>query len=384
MKKTRGFGLLGVIIIIVITALVSSIATGVIMLNNTSYNIKGESINLSKDGDLQDFIEVYETLVAKYYDEIDKKAMLEAAEDGMLNYLGDKYTTYLEDSEYQDILDELAGTYDGIGITIENNKVVNVTLNTPAYKAGILANDIITKVNDTIVENMSGNSIGNLIKNEKTKIVNLEVNRNGEILNFSISKETLPTITYRKIENTTIGYIFIKNFSKNLSDQVRDALKELENAGISSLILDVRDNTGGFLTAAEETASLFLEEGKTIYSLKSNNTKYTYKDKTKEKRTYPIVTLINNNSASAAEILAAALKESYNATLVGAKSYGKGKVQQVVGLNNGDSVKVSTAEWLTPTGNCIEGIGIEPNYNIVYTKTNNSDTQLDYAIELLK
>lgn len=386
MRKTKGFGLIGTIIIMIITALVSSIATGVIMLNNRSTNITGTNINLSDDKDLQEFIEVYETLLSKYYDEIDREGMLNAAEEGMLEFLGDKYTTYLEDSEYQDILDELSGTYNGIGVTIEGNKVISVTTLSPAEKAGIKATDIILKINGVDVTNMASEAIGSLIKNTDTKIIYMEINRNNEILNFTITKEDLiyPSISYQVLDNTSIGYIYIKTFSQNLGTQVSNALKELETRGITSLIIDVRDNAGGYLSAAEETSSLFLEKGKKIYSLKTTNSKYTYSDETKEKRDYPIVVLINKNSASASEILAAALKESYNATLVGTKSYGKGKVQQVISLNSGDSVKVSTAEWLTPTGNCIEGIGLLPDYNIMYADTEIYDSQLNKAIELLQ
>lgn len=386
MKKTKGFGLIGIIIIMIITALVSSIATGVIMLNNPGFGINGTKLDLLKDDALQDFIEVYETILSKYYDEVDKKGMLEAAEKGMLDFLGDKYTTYLEDEEYQNILDELSGIYNGIGVTIEGTKIINITPLSPAEKSGLIAGDSITKINGVDVTGMNSEQIGKIIKGANVKIVNLEVNRNNELLNFSIKKEDLvnPTISYQVLENTSIGYIYIKTFSQNLSSQVSDALKDLEKNGITSLIIDVRDNAGGYLSAAEETASLFLEEDKIIYSLKTTNSKYTYSDETKEKRTYPIAVLINNGSASASEILAAALKESYNALLVGTKSYGKGKVQQVVSLNNGDSVKVSTAEWLTPTGNCIEGIGLSPDYNIMYSTVEAYDSQLNKAIELLQ
>jgi len=275
MKKTNGFGLFGVIVIIIITALVSSIATGVIMLNNSSINTLGETIDLTKDEDLQEFIQVYETILSKYYDEIDKKAMLEAAEEGMLDFLGDKYTTYLEDSEYEEIINELSGTYNGIGVAIKGNSIVNVTPSSPAEKAGILANDTLIKVNDIDVQNMNSEEIVALIKNNETKIVNLEISRNGDSLHFSITKEDLEnvTVSYQKLENTNIGYISLQNFSENLDSQVSKALTDLESQGINSLIIDVRDNVGGYLSAAEDTASLFLSEGKNIYSLQTSDNK---------------------------------------------------------------------------------------------------------------
>ena len=388
MKKAKGFGLVEIIIIIVVTALVTSVTTGVIMLNNTSIEVDGNIVNVEKDKDLQEFVSVYKTILDKYYDNnIDKKGMLNAAEEAMLDFLGDKYTTYLNDKEYQDIIDELSGTYNGIGIYIKLNVVEDVISSSPAEKSGIQKGDIITKINGVDVTNDDGSLIKDLIKKDEDKSISLEINRNGEVLNFYVNKEKLvnPSISSKVIEDTNIGYLDINKFSENLKDQVSSALTNLEREGINSLIIDVRDNAGGYLTAAEDVASLFLENGKVIYSLEANGNKATYSDKTSEKREYPIVVLINGGSASASEILAAALKDSYiNATLVGTRSYGKGKVQQVVSLSNGDSVKYTSAKWLTPLGTCIDGIGISPDYNVLLDKEDTNDIQLSKAIELLK
>ncbi len=382
MIKSKGFGLVTVIVIMIITSVVSGITTGVIMLNNNDIKIS----NLSDDKELQEFIEVYEVLLSKYYDDIDKKAMLEAAEDGMMNFLGDKYTTYLQGSEYQEILDELSATYEGIGIEIENNIIKGFAEGSPAEKSGLLIGDIINKVNNINIEDMSSEQISLLIKNDASDYIDLEILRNGVTLPFKIKKTKLTNkvVSYKIIDNSNIGYLFIKNFSENLDDQVNDSLKELEAKGINSLIIDLRGNAGGYLQAAEKTASLFLEEGKVIYSLKNSNGEVIHKDKTKEKRNYPIVILIDNNTASAAEILASALKDSYNAILVGSKSFGKGKVQEVVKLENGDSVKTTSAKWYTPAGICIDGVGISPDYNVIYINDGNYlDTQLEKAINIL-
>lgn len=380
MKKTKGFGLAAIIIIIIVTALISCIATGVIMLNSSANIKENNTNNVIEDKELLEFIEVYETLVSKYYADIDKKGMLDAAEEGMLDFLGDKYTTFLEDSEYNDILNELSATYNGIGITIENNKIINVTESSPAEKAGLQKDDLIIKVNDTDVTTSSGNTIGNMIRNAEKKIT-LLINRNNEVITFDIEKTDLVNVAidYKVIENTKIGYIQIKKFSENLDKQVSKALKKLEEEHISSLIIDVRDNVGGYLSAAEETASLFLKNGKVIYSLETNNTTMKYKDDTKESRDYKIVVLINSGSASASEILAAALKDSYGATLVGIKSYGKGKVQQIIG----SSAKYTFAKWLTPDGECIDGIGITPDYVVANNLYDPTDYQIEKAIELL-
>lgn len=381
MKKTKGFGLFEIIIIIVITALVSSITTGVIVLNS-SVEIDNETAkNIIEDEELMDFINVYETVVSKYYDEIDKEGMLKAAEEGMLNFLGDKYTTYLDDTEYSSIISELASTYNGIGITINNNQIVDITKDSPAEKAGLEVNDLILKINGDVVQEMSSEEIGQIIKNSDSQI-QLEIIRNGLELVYSVEKTELINVSvdYEVISDSSIGYLHISKFSENLAEQVNSALEDLEKEGIKSLIIDVRDNVGGYLSAAEKTASLFLSYGKVIYSLQTSSNTVVYKDTTKEKREYPIIVLINNGSASAAEILASALKESYGATLVGATTYGKGKVQQIIG----DSAKYTFAKWLTPNGTCIDGIGISPDYTVSNYSSTSVDNQLNKAIELLK
>lgn len=381
MKKTKGFGLFEIIIIIVITALVSSITTGVIVLNS-SVEIDNETAkNIIEDEELMDFINVYETVVSKYYDEIDKEGMLKAAEEGMLNFLGDKYTTYLDDTEYSSIISELASTYNGIGITINNNQIVDITKDSPAEKAGLEVNDLILKINGDVVQEMSSEEIGQIIKNSDSQI-QLEIIRNGLELVYSVEKTELinVSVNYEVISDSSIGYLRISKFSENLAEQVNLALEDLEKEGIKSLIIDVRDNVGGYLSAAEKTASLFLSYGKVIYSLQTSSNTVVYKDTTKEKREYPIIVLINNGSASAAEILASALKESYGATLVGATTYGKGKVQQIIG----DSAKYTFAKWLTPNGTCIDGIGISPDYTVSNYSSTSVDNQLNKAIELLK
>lgn len=383
MQKTKGFGIVSVIIIIIITSIVSGITTGVIMLNSGS-SIKNQD-EILKDENVIEFLGVYKTLLSKYYDDIDTKGMLNAAEEGMLNFLGDKYTTYLDNSDYQDLIDDLAGTYEGIGIAIIGNVITKVIEDSPASKAGLMAGDIIIKLNGIDVTSLNGQTLSTLMDKDKSKDVSLEVKRNEEILTFKMAKDKVINIStsYNVIEGTTIGYLALTKFSENLGMQAEKALKDLESQGITSLIIDVRDDVGGYLQAAEDVASLFLEEGKTIYSLESNVAHQDIKDETKEHRNYPIIILINGNTASASEILTAALKDNQIATTLGTKSYGKGKVQQVAELPSGDSMKYTSAKWLTPKGNCIDGIGIMPDYEVENTDIN-VDEQLNTAISLLK
>lgn len=395
-KKTnkinkKGFGLLETIIIIVATSIVSAISTGIILYNTYSEKTSVSYSNLTSDKDLQEFLKVYDSVTKEYYEGIDKKSMLEAAMSAMMDYLGDSYTTYMDENETDALSQSLNGTYKGIGISFKDKTVLNVYNDTPAKKAGIQVGDIIKKINDISCEDMSDNDIASTIK-KQDKDVKITIDRKGNIKEYklTLNQLNLPSINY-EIKEGKIGYLYISAFSSTLSQQVKSAVEEMENQKITSLIIDVRDNAGGYLKSAQDVASMFIEKGKKIYSLQYGAKIEPYTDETDEKRTYPIAVLINKNSASASEILAGALKESYGAKLVGTNSFGKGKVQQTQKLSDGSMVKYTTAKWLTPGGNCIDGVGLKPDIEIdleyIYEGeeiVDYKDTQLLKAIEILK
>ena len=392
MKNNKGFNLLTVIIIICCTSIISAITVGVIV--NNGYK-SAKAINykeLSSDPALMDFLDAYNNITNNYYEDIDKQKMLDKAVDAMLKYLDESYTTYLNDAEKEALEKKLSGTYKGIGIEISNNEIVSILKNTPAEKAGLKAKDKIIKVNGTDVSEQSGNYIATLIQVSGDQTIEIVVDRDGKELTFFVKSETIRSkdIIYKMLENN-VGYIGMTVFSKTLHAQVEDALKELEEQGMNRLIIDLRGNTGGYLEAAEEIAKMFLEKGKLVYSLEDKNSKNNYYDDTITKRTYPIVVLLNGNSASASEILAAALKDSYGAVIVGEKSFGKGKVQQTYNMSDGSMAKYTSAKWLRPNGTCIDGIGITPDYPVeLYVEydeegkvTEIKDTQLEKAIEVI-
>lgn len=391
MKKVKGFGLLETIIIILVTAMASSIATGIILYNNYKDNTGITYNEMVKDEALKEFLDVYNSLSTEYYEEVDKKALLESAIDAMTKHLDDKYTTYLTEEERVLLEEQLKGEYTGIGVLIEGNVIQQVFDNSPALKSGVKVGDIILKVNGEEVKDKDATYITTAIKknNDKATIVFLRENKEIE-LTIEFQKLDVPAINYEVLEGN-IGYIYVSNFSNTLTKQVKEALTKLEEQNIESLIIDVRDNSGGYLSAAYDLASVFIEKGKVIYSLADSKNKVSYEDKTEEHKTYPIIVLVNENSASASEILAAALKESYNAELVGKTTYGKGKVQQTKQLSNGSMVKYTSAKWYTPNNACIDGIGIMPDYEIdlAITYGDNQeiiavkDTQLLKAQELL-
>ena len=251
-----------------------------------------------------------------------------------------------------------------------------------AKESGLMIGDIVIKVEGK--EITSTDEINKIVEDTKegTKL-NITVKRNEEILSFDVEnkKILIPAIAYVLMENN-IGYLKMEQFSNTLSEQVDFALKDMEQNGMKSLIIDLRDNTGGYLKEAKDIASMFLEKGKTIYSLEEKNGNTVFKDETNEKRDYKIVILMNESSASASEVLIAALKESYGAITVGTRSYGKGKVQQTRNLEDGSMVKYTSAKWLTPNGECIDGFGIKPDYEIEKEMNSSFDEQLEKAIEL--
>ena len=393
-RKNTSFKFSTIIIIMIITALVSGITAGVIVY--TSYN-KSTGINynnVNNDAALKQFLEVYSSVTEDYYEDINKTEMLEAAIDAMLKYLDERYTSYLNTTQTNQLNDTLKGEYEGIGIAIVDHKIVDIFKNSPAFDAGMAVGDIIKSIDGVDVATYSTEEILKKIQQSTGSNLSITVLRNGESVSFNISTAKLyvPAISYKVIDNTNIGYIRLATFSSTVFNQVSDALIELNNKDISSLILDLRVNAGGYLDASEKVASLFLEKGKTIYSLETKKSKTIIKDKTIDKTEYPIVVLIDENTASAAEILAAALKESYGATIVGVKSYGKGKVQQVVSLIDGSMAKYTTGKWYTPTGTNVDKVGITPDYTVTLeiekdqngNTINIVDTQLIKAIDLLK
>lgn len=388
MKNSKGFNLISVIIIICITSVVSAVTAGIIVTNN--YNLSYS--DLSNDKELTDFIKAYSNIVNNYYEDVDKEKMLDSALNAMLNYLGDNYTTYLTDEQRKALEESLQGTYQGIGVEINKDRVITkVTKNGPAEAAGLQAGDKFMSIDGTKLNDTDGNAVGLLIRGTDKKAVDIVVDRNGEELTFNVKIGTIeePAIVYGMQENN-IGYIQISKFSRPLTSQMENALKELEANGMEKLIIDLRNNTGGYLDSAETTASLFLKKGKLIYSLEDKKSKEDYYDQTETSKDYPIVVLINNNSASSAEILAAALKDSYGAVLVGQTSYGKGKVQQTYDMKDGSMAKFTSARWLRPTGDCIDKKGIKPDFEVAQTTQTNEngeeiiiDTQLVKALEVI-
>ncbi len=342
---------------------------------------------------LNEFTATYNEIVDNYYQEIDRDKLLEAGISGMIRYLGDPYSTYMNKDDAESFNEDVDGTYQGIGAEIKYNDdklptIGQVFENSPAEKAGLKENDIILKVNDEDVTKKSLSAIADLVKGEKGTTVNLTVKRAEEELTLTLTRGVVDnvSVTSEIIEknNKKIGYIYLSIFASNTIDQFKKELTKLEDDKIDSLIIDVRGNSGGYLTTVTDIISLFTKKGETIYQLKTKEKVEVIKDETDESRNYPVVVLADGGSASASEVLVGAFSETYHAQIVGTKTYGKGRVQKVFTLSSGALFKYTYQEWLTPKGNYIDKVGISPDVEIAYEKNKDGkDNQKDKAIEVI-
>ena len=350
---------------------------------------------LSKE--LAKFVDAYDAIVDNYYKEVDKDKLVESAINGMVSSIGDEYTSYSDKDVTDNFNETVNGKYMGIGALIMKNEkdlvIYKVFEDSPSYKAGLKDGDIILKLDDKDTKDMSVNDIASIVKNDDNKEVKLLVKRGEENLDITIVKDMveLPVVSGKVINHNDkkIGYISLSIFSSVASEQFNKQLVKLEKEGISGLVIDVRGNSGGYLTTVTDIASYFLKKGDIIYKLEVNDKVTVRKDKTKESRDYPVAVLIDKNSASASEILASSIKESYNGYVVGTNSYGKGTVQQTLVLSDGSMIKYTIEKWLTPLGNWINEEGVVPtNYVELSSEYLNNpvfenDNQLNKALELV-
>ena len=347
--------------------------------------------------ELSKFYDVYDVITNNYYGEVDNKELIEAAIDGMVSSVGDVYTNY-NDVETTDNFNQMVeGTYEGIGCTIttKDNQVVIVEVyeDTPASKAGLKENDIIKSVDDKIASELGVTKLSSYIKTEATGKIKMVIVRGDEEKKLTLErgKVEIPSVVSEIYEKTDkkIGYMKIDIFSSVTTKQFEKVLNKLEESKIDGLVIDVRDNNGGYLTSVTDILNSLLPKGKVIYQIQVDDKIKATKDKTAAKRDYPIAVITNGGSASASEILAAAIKESYNGYVVGTKTYGKGTVQQVRKLSDGSMVKYTVENWLTPNGNWINEKGVLPTDEVVLSEEYykdpkvENDNQLQKALELV-
>lgn len=364
-KKRKDCFSTGETILIVVITSVVSILMGLFASSKLGVN--------SLSDDMKNFIKELNTVKNSYYESIEEKELLDVALKSVINSLGDPYSGVLNDSLSNSINTELNGSYSGLGVEVTATedkfiKIVNVIANSPAEKAKLQSGDIIIKLNGESIEGLGTTEFSTKVKSAEDQTLKLTIKRNNEEIEFSVKREIieLQSVTTDIIEknNKKVGYIYISIFAANTHKQFSTALKDLESKKIDSLIIDVRDNSGGHLTAVENIMSLFLDSSKIIYQTDDKGKIAKYYSKGSKNIKYPLAVLINGVSASASEMLAATLDEQCNAILVGETTFGKGTVQELKDTSSNVQYKITTKKWLTPNGNWIHEKGVNPDFEV--------------------
>lgn len=338
---------------------------------------------------VSNLVKVVAIVRTQYLQPVDTPQMIDGAIKGIVNSLGDPYSVYLEPKTFAMLQEQIKGSFGGLGILVgvkdQNLTVVRAYQGTPAARAGIEAGDVIVKINESDARGIDLETAINLMRGPVGSTVNLTVERQGNTLQFNeIAREeiSVPTVEGKVIVNSDIGYVIISQFTERTPEEMKAVLADLRANNIKGLILDLRDNPGGELISAVNVAKNFIPAGPIVYIDYRTGKDQEFPS---EGQTVglPLVVLINGGSASAAEILAGAVKDTGAGTLVGTKTFGKGVVQTLFQLDNGAGLKLTTARYLTPNKNDINLKGIEPDVT-VQAQEPPLDPQMDRAVEIMR
>ena len=404
MGEKRSYKVFKIIMLIILVAFVTFLITSVGTYQFLKDNDKlGKTlvVTSSDNGEITSELSKYKMLIDKYFlGEVDEEKLKEGAIKGYIEGLGDEYTEYISKEDMKDYLEDTTGNFVGIGIYMvkdtETNKVMVLApiKGSPAEKAGVLPGDLIISVDGVQYSADEMSVAANKIKGEEGTTVKLELLRGTETLNFELIRENIKVNPVEgKVLKNNIGYIKFSSFDEETANEFKNRYEELEKQGIKSLIIDLRNNGGGIVDEALKIADYILDKDKIIlYEVDKNNNEKIQKSKEDPIINIPIIVLTNNNTASSSEILAGALKDHEKAKIVGVKTYGKGVIQQLMTLQDGSGLKITSEEYLTPNKIKINKIGIEPDEKVELpeelrnklTIEEKDDTQLKKAIEMLK
>ena len=403
MEKSKKYNIYRTIMIIALTAFITFMVTGLVGYN---YVTKGEGAKLlirdvSSEQDLIAQLEKYKSIVDEYYlGEVNEEDLKEGAIKGYIEGLGDPYTEYISKEDMEGYMQDTLGNYVGIGIYMildkEDGKikVVAPMQGSPAEAAGIKAGDMIETINGESYTLEEMEEASEKIKGEEGTTVKLGIIRGTEELEIEVKRENIKVnpVNGEVIENN-IGYIQFSSFDKTTAEDFKAKYEELKSKGINSLIIDLRNNGGGLVEQATKIADYFTEKDvPLLYEVDKNGNEEEVKSEDGVLIDIPTIILTNENTASASEILAGALKDLDKATIVGTKTYGKGVIQEIFTLRDGSGIKLTTEEYQTPNHNKINKVGIEPDEKVELPETvtnilnvpEDQDTQLQKAIEILK
>ena len=364
-----------------------------LFFSNLSFSANEESIYDKIDL----FSEVLDKVNNEYVEEIDHSEAMDAAINGVLQSL-DPYSAYMSPEIFKEMQTETSGEFGGLGIEVGMEfgvvKIISPIDNTPAEEAGVKAGDYIVKINDIQVQGKTLTEAVELMRGPVGSTIKITVRRRGvkKAIIFNITREIIKIESVKsKIIEDTVGYIRLTSFNENSADQIKEKIKELkQNKKIEKYILDLRNNPGGLLSQAIKISDFFLNNGE-IVSTKSR--------KKKENRKWfarkgdiidgeTLIVLINYGSASAAEIVAGALKDHKRAILIGENSFGKGTVQSIIPLNNNGAIRLTISKYYLPSGKSISEVGVTPDIEVAestedFRINTETDNQLDFAVKLL-
>jgi len=400
MEKSKRYKIYKIIMIVVLTAFITFMVTSISLY---SYFVKNPvSVSAqSTNKDIASKLTKYREIIDKYYlGDVEDTALEEGAIKGYIEGLGDPYTEYISKEEMDTYLDDTMGNFVGIGIYMIKNtqydkiQVLSTIKGSPAEKTGIQAGDLIISADGVEYSADDMTTASNKIKGEEGTKVTIEVLRGTEKLKFELTREKVKVNKVEgKVLSNNIGYIKFTSFDETTAEDFKNQYQELAKKGIQSLIIDLRNNGGGIVDQALEIADYMTpKDSVLLYEVDKNGKEIVKKAKEDPIVNMPIVILTNENTASASEILAGALKDLGKAKIVGTTTYGKGVIQQILKLNDGSGLKITIEEYQTPNRNKINKVGIQPDEKVELPSTVNSlltikesdDTQLQKAIEMLK
>ena len=328
---------------------------------------------------------IYDTVMEEYYIEPDTTDLEDGMCKGLMSGLGDPYSAYMTEEEYNTWLESVTGEFEGIGISFTTDEkgnyvVVSVFSDTPAEKAGLKEGDILLGADGKVYDTMDALSAA--IKGKRGTKVTVTYERDGKVHDVDIIRDKIEeTSVESKMLDDNIGYIAVSSFAEDTAEDFKVELESFESKNVKGLVIDLRNNGGGLVNVCSEIADMLLGEC-TIVSMEDRNGEESVLTSDEEKTDIPYVILVNENSASASEILAGAVKDNTENPLVGVTTFGKGIVQTSGQLDDGSALELTTMQYFSPDGNEIHKKGVEPDYIVKNTET--EDKQLNKAIELLK
>lgn len=336
------------------------------------------------------FLRTMSLLKSNFNGEVDNHQLFDGAIKGMVEAVGDPYTVYLNQKDYQQLSEMTGGSFGGIGIVFgkrgNDYVVISALPDNPGAEAGIKSGDIITAIDDKPTREMNMEQVANKIRGKQGTQVQLELkDKEGKLRKVTVTRAEIknPSVGGTLLPDSKIGYIRIAVFNENTGADFAKKYQELEQQGMQALILDLRDNPGGIFDAGVEVAGMLVPKGPIVSVEDKNGNKYVESSKLEQVK-YPLAVLVNHGSASASEIVAGAIKDTKSGKLFGVKTFGKGSVQSVYRLDGTTAVKITVAKYYTPSGVCINNVGIEPDVKVELPENATVDAQLKAAENYLR